>query len=123
MKVIAREFLRFVFFLCLTALFLPACKAPEGNMDDGKRWYMMHNCYACHGRLGNDGKGPVIYPLDMGFRHFKSTVRNANSPIMPKFSEEKLSNQDVADIYTWLKMKSAYHSNSATGNDTRKWKQ
>jgi mono/diheme cytochrome c family protein len=106
-KVIAKKFLIFSFFLAITTLVLNACSAPEGNMENGKRWYLMHNCQACHGRQGDDGKGPVIYPLAMGFRHFKSIVRNANSPIMPKFPEEKISNQDVADIYTWLKMKSS----------------
>lgn len=104
-KVITKQFLKSVCFFAATTLVLNACTAPEGNMDNGRRWYMMHNCYACHGRQGNDGKGPVIYPLDIGFWHFKSIVRNAKSPIMPKFPEEKISNQDVADIYTWLKMK------------------
>lgn len=102
---ITTQTVKFGFILVFTLLIVNACSAPEGNMDDGKRWYLMHNCQACHGRQGDDGKGPVIYPLDMGFRHFKSIVRNANSPIMPKFPEEKISNQDVADIYTWLKMK------------------
>jgi len=104
-KLVTKRYVKLGLVLVFTALIVNACNAPEGNMADGKRWYMMHNCSACHGRQGNDGKGPAIYPLDMGFRRFKSIVRNANSPIMPKFPEEKISDQDVADIYAWLKMK------------------
>jgi mono/diheme cytochrome c family protein len=89
----------------LTLLVLSSCSAPQGNPADGKRWYSMHNCSACHGVNGNDGKGPKIDNLNMGFRKFLGVVRNARSPIMPKFSEEKISTQDVADIYAWLKTK------------------
>ena len=71
----------------------------------GKRWYMMHNCFACHGLNGNDGKAPVIRGIDISYRSFISTVRDADSPIMPKFPESKLADQDVADIYAWLQEK------------------
>lgn len=88
-----------------TILALSSCSAPQGNPADGKRWYSMHNCFACHGPNGNDGKGPQIAKTDMGFRKFLGIVRDAGSPIMPKFPEEKLSTQDIADIYVWLKTK------------------
>ncbi len=79
-----------------------ACSTPSGNAEEGQRWYSMHHCYACHGRQGNDGKAPKIYPLDMSYRHFLGIVRDAGSPIMPKYSEEKIPDEDVADIYAWL---------------------
>jgi mono/diheme cytochrome c family protein len=87
----------------MTVLVLSSCSTPQGNPADGKRWYSMHHCFACHGPNGNDGKGPKIDNPDMGFRKFLGIVRNARSPIMPKFPEEKISTQDVADIYAWLK--------------------
>lgn len=84
------------------ALMLSACSTPEGDAAKGERWYRMHNCFACHGDLGNDGKAPNLKDPDLGYRAFISAVRDAGSPIMPKYSEEKIPDQDVADIYAWL---------------------
>lgn len=92
-----------IFTTLIFVLIISACTSPKGKVEDGKRWYMMNNCYGCHGLNGNDGKGPKINTDDLSFRHFLSIVRDANSPIMPKFPEEKVSRQDVADIYAWLK--------------------
>ncbi len=86
-------------------LFLAACGSPQGNAEDGKRWYMMHNCSACHGRNGNDGKAPHIKGLDMGFGSFVRRLRRTDSVIMPTFPESKLSEKDAADIYAFLKSK------------------
>jgi mono/diheme cytochrome c family protein len=94
--------------MLLLAAILPliaACSTPQGNAEDGKRWYMMHNCFACHGKNGSDGKGPMIGNPDMSFYSFLRSVRNAGSPIMPEFPETKIPKQDVADIYAWLKSK------------------
>ena len=92
-----------LFLFISAALVLSACAAPEGSADDGKRWYMMNNCYACHGLHGNDGKAPDIDIGDLSFRKFLAIIRNAKSPIMPRFPEEKVSRQDAADIYAWLR--------------------
>ena len=99
----SRSFLHFWLFAAALTLIVSGCSSPKGNSDDGSRWYKMHNCFACHGPNGNDGKAPNIKGLDMGFRTFRSIVRDAGSPIMPKYSEEKIPEQDVADIYSWLK--------------------
>jgi mono/diheme cytochrome c family protein len=87
-----------------TALFalLSGCSTPSGDAAQGQRWYTMHNCFACHGTAGDNGKAPEVRPLDMSYRHFLTTVRDAGSPIMPKYPAEKISDQDVADIYAWL---------------------
>lgn len=94
-----------LFLLCMGALIVSACSTPMGNPVDGKRWYSMHNCFACHGPNGDDGKGPVVKDLKMGYWRFERIIRNAGSPIMPKYPEEKISDQDVADLYAFLKAK------------------
>ncbi len=90
-------------FACAAALLVISCSTPMGNPEDGKRWYLMHNCFSCHGPHGNDGKAPEISNLSMGFWRFKRKIRNAGSPIMPKYPAAKISDQDVADIYAMLK--------------------
>lgn len=87
------------------AVLVTACSTPMGNPEDGKRWYSMHNCFACHGPNGNDGKAPVVSNLGMSHWRFKRIIRNAGSPIMPKYPKEKISAQDVADLYAFLKAK------------------
>lgn len=62
----------------------------------------MHNCFACHGKNGNDGKAPDISNLKMNYWSFKSRLRKTETAIMPAYPEEKISNQDVADILAWL---------------------
>ncbi len=91
--------------LILGNLIVSGCSAPTGNPDDGKRWYSMHNCFACHGPNGNDGKAPVVNNLEMSYWRFEKIIRDAGSPIMPKYPEEKISDQDVADLYAFLKAK------------------
>lgn len=89
--------------LVSAALLISSCSTPMGNPEEGKRWYSMNNCYACHGVHADDGKAPVISNLDMSFWRFKRIVRDAGSPIMPKYPVEKISDQDMADLYAFLK--------------------
>jgi len=95
------SFLSSVFLFC-SLLILTGCGAPQGNPDDGKRWYMMHNCAACHGPNGNDGRAPNIAGIDMRFGSFVRKLRTTDAPIMPPFPDSKLSKEDAADIYAYL---------------------
>ena len=92
-----------VFLLLLLTVFLSNCSTPMGNPVDGQRWYSMHHCFSCHGPSGDDGKGPVVKDLNMSYWRFERIIRDAGSPIMPKYPEEKISDQDVADLYAFLK--------------------
>ena len=92
-------------FFLLGLLLLTACSTPMGNPEDGKRWYSMHHCFSCHGPNGDDGKAPVVTNLKMGYWRFERIIRDAGSPIMPKYPEEKISDQDMADLYAFLKAK------------------
>ncbi len=65
----------------------------EGDITDGKRWYRMHNCFACHGENGHDGRGPDIAALDMSYRSFVSRLRNTETQVMPEFSKGKINDQ------------------------------
>jgi mono/diheme cytochrome c family protein len=89
--------------ICSAALVLSGCSSPEGNVTEGKKWYIMHNCNSCHGDNGDDGNGPAIAGLDMSHRAFVSRLRNAETAVMPVYSKEKIDDQDAADILAYLK--------------------
>lgn len=88
--------------LVATVIFITGCSTPDSNITDGKRWYRMHNCFACHGENGHDGGGPDIAGLDMSYRSFVRRLRNSETAVMPEFSKEKISDQDAADILSFL---------------------
>ena len=52
---------------------------------------------------GNDGRAVDIAGIDMGFGSFVRILRRTDTPIMPHFPESKISKQDAADIYAYLK--------------------
>lgn len=89
--------------LIAAALLISSCSTPMGDPEEGRRWYSMNHCDSCHGGSGDDGKAPVVRNPGMGFWRFKRIIRNAGSPIMPKYPEEKISDREVADIYAFLK--------------------
>jgi mono/diheme cytochrome c family protein len=94
--------------LCSLALLfaglLTACSgAPAGNVENGKKWFTMNNCNSCHGEQGKGGRGPAIVPLDMTFASFVKKLRKQDAAIMPPYPETKISEQDAADIYAYLK--------------------
>jgi mono/diheme cytochrome c family protein len=88
----------FLFFLTLSA-----CSAPSGNPENGQKWFKMNNCGSCHGETGKGGRAPEVTNLDMGFSSFVRKLRKQDAPIMPPFPESKISEQDAADIYAYLK--------------------
>jgi mono/diheme cytochrome c family protein len=89
----------FLFIFILSACGTP----PAGNAENGQKWYKMNNCNACHGEKGNGGRGPNITGIDMVFGSFVKKLRKKDATIMPPFPESKVSEQDAADIYAFLK--------------------
>lgn len=92
----------FLLVLFFSAALIISCSGPKGDPVDGKRWFTMHTCYGCHGPSGDDGKGPDITGLDMNYSRFLKRLRNAESAIMPVYSEVKISDQDAADILAFI---------------------
>ena len=92
---------------CIFVLFLLALSAcgspPAGNVENGEKWFKMNNCNSCHGENGSGGRGPSIAGINMGFGSFVNKLRKKDAAIMPPFPESKVSEQDAADIYAFLK--------------------
>jgi mono/diheme cytochrome c family protein len=67
----------------------------------GKQKFVTHGCFQCHGFVGQGGAGPKLAPNPMPYDTLASFVRTTNRA-MPPYSEQILSNDDLADIYAYL---------------------
>jgi mono/diheme cytochrome c family protein len=99
-----KKVLPLLFSAACSAVMLSACSAmPEGNATDGERWFKLYRCIGCHGKGGSGGRGPVIAGISLSQKKFLHKLRNPRSAVMPTFTSQHVSDQDAADIYTWLK--------------------
>lgn len=89
--------------LMASCSFLLSCKAsPVGNSPDGKRWFSMQHCDACHGQNGLGGRAPEIQQSDLSYAELLDKLRKSESLIMPSYAHVHLSDQEVADISSYL---------------------
>jgi mono/diheme cytochrome c family protein len=89
------------------ALLLPvaasAQSAPQGNVENGKRVFLRQGCWECHGYAGQGGRdGARIGATSLSLQ---GVIRYVRKPAgaMPAFSEKILPDQELADIYAYLK--------------------
>ncbi len=93
--------MRFLFLLPVFLAFAAAHAAGDG--EKGKAAFVKHGCYQCHGFMGQGGMaGKTIAPNPLPFETFSAFVRNSNGP-MPPFQKAILSDDDLADIYAYLR--------------------
>jgi len=76
--------------------------APVGNTETGKKLYVNYGCYECHGRAAHGGTGPRLGPDALPFAIFLQYVRHPGGT-MPPYTAKVASDQDLADIYAFLK--------------------
>jgi mono/diheme cytochrome c family protein len=69
----------------------------------GQELYVRIGCYQCHGFAGQGAgiSGPRIAPSPMAYNRFEEQVYDPRD-LMPRYSPEFVSAQDVADIYAFL---------------------
>ena len=94
-----------VFLFVLLALPVTAtAQTPSGgNADNGKRLFLKQNCYYCHGTAGQgtrDGARVAQTALNL-----QGLTRYVRKPLgaMPAYTEKILSDQELTDIYAYLK--------------------
>ena len=76
----------------------------QGDAKRGEKLFKDYSCYACHGFSGQNGPGARLVPMKMATVAFIAYVRNpprANQ--MPSYSTKVLSDQQMADIWAYLK--------------------
>jgi len=80
-----------------------AQSASSGNTENGKRLFMKQNCYYCHGTTGQGGRdGARITQTALNVQGLIRYVRKPTGG-MPAFTEKILSDQELTDIYAYLK--------------------
>ena len=76
---------------------------PAGRVEMGAALYQQTGCYQCHANEGQGGaQGPRIGPDPVTFARFGWYVRNPSGG-MPPYTELVMSDQDLADIYAFLR--------------------
>ena len=88
--------------LAATAVSVLSGSAFAGDAEKGKVAYVKNGCYQCHGFMGQGGQaGAKLAPKPMPEEAFVNFVRTTNRQ-MPPYSEQILSDSDLADIYAYV---------------------
>jgi mono/diheme cytochrome c family protein len=109
----SNRFAGFFLFILAALLFgFPIVRAqqssdapPAGNAQNGKKLFNGDGCYECHGRQGQGAAqtgAARIGPPQLSFEGFQNYVRSPKNQ-MPPYTSKALPDQDLADIYAFLK--------------------
>jgi mono/diheme cytochrome c family protein len=85
----------------------PAKQEPSAaaNPSNGQRLFVRDGCYECHGYLGQGSTstgGTRLGPPQIPLSAFVSYVREPTGQ-MPPYTAKAISNEDLAEIYNFLK--------------------
>jgi ubiquinol-cytochrome c reductase cytochrome c subunit len=84
-------------------LFPVIAMAQNGNAENGKRIFLKIGCYECHGTVGQGTlAGARIGPPRLNLQTLLRYVRRPAGQ-MPAFTEKVLSDQELTDIFAYLK--------------------
>jgi mono/diheme cytochrome c family protein len=102
----------FLFVFAALLLGFPMARAqqssgapPTGNAQNGKKLFIGDGCYECHGQQGQGSTqtgAARVGPPQLSFEGFQNYVRKPTNE-MPPYTSKALPDQDLADIYAFLK--------------------
>jgi len=78
---------------------------PAASAERGYQAYMKYQCYTCHGTVGQGadrGTGPKLAPNPISFEGFARQLRVPRQD-MPAYRKQFVSDQEVGDMYAYLK--------------------
>jgi mono/diheme cytochrome c family protein len=86
-----------------SSAFAGQAAAPAGDVAKGKASFERTGCWQCHGRQGQGGReGPrIASPVPMTWSVLSKFVRTTRGN-MPPYTENVLSNQELADIFAYM---------------------
>ncbi|MDP8990401.1 MAG: cytochrome c [Acidobacteriota bacterium] len=92
-------------FLLLVVFAIAACaQTKQGDTANGKRLFERNGCYQCHGYIGQGGTaGARLAQTKLPLLVFTAYVRNPASGGMPPFRAKVMSDQELADVYAYIK--------------------
>ena len=82
----------------------PAAQAgavPAGNVENGRKAFVQHGCFSCHGYSGEGGPGARLAQNPITYQAFAEYVRHPKRT-MPPFGTQ-VSDQELADMYAYIK--------------------
>ena len=87
-----------------SSAFAAQAAAPAGDAAKGKANFERIGCWQCHGRQGQGGRegSRIASPVPLAWPALLAFVRTT-SRAMPPYTEKVLSNQELADIYAYLR--------------------
>jgi mono/diheme cytochrome c family protein len=96
--------MRFLILLTAASVLAAQTPAPAGNAQNGKKIFESYGCYQCHDRdaHGGAGTGPRLAPNPIPFATLQKYVRHPTGD-MPPYTAKVVSDQELADIYAFLK--------------------
>lgn len=84
----------------------PMAKQTESSstasVERGKKLFTSDGCYECHGRAAQGGIGPRLGPDPLPLSFINKYVRHPSGQ-MPPYTAKTVSDQNLADIYAFLK--------------------
>ena len=75
--------------------------APAGNVENGRKAFIQHGCFSCHGYSAEGGPGARLAQNPIPFQGFVQYVRRPRRS-MPPYGTQ-VSDQELADIYAFIK--------------------
>ena len=79
-------------------------KELTGDAERGKMIFERDACYQCHGHIGQGTiAGARLMQTKLSQAGFIGFVRNPPPSSMPRFQAKILSDQELADIYAYIK--------------------
>jgi|SRR6185437_1414249 len=80
----------------------PSSATPSGDAVNGKKIFEKYGCYQCHDHDAKGGAGARLAPNPVPFAVFSRYVRKPAGE-MPPYTQKVVSDQELADIYAFLK--------------------
>jgi mono/diheme cytochrome c family protein len=87
-----------------SSAFAAQTAAPACDVAKGKTSFERTGCWQCHGHQGQGGRegARIASPVPLAWPAFSAFVRTTRAD-MPPYTESVLSNQELADIYAYVR--------------------
>lgn len=93
----------FVTVLLAGVVALAQQSSPPASAENGKRVFLRDGCWECHGYAGQGGRdGARLADTALSVAQLTRYVRRPTGA-MPAYVDKVLSDQELADIYAYLK--------------------